>query len=228
MNDPSASASPVEGNRESASQLPPELAAQHAAMTAALSASAPALEAHLQRLLEEFGDVFEGDDLDTEAVHARISGLATRDPERHGRLAALDRDGRALLAAVHDHALSAARSARDQAAGRLLARLVPEWRDGATVGRELGEVRAYLEQQGFAPEAVAAVDDPYDLAMARKAMLYDRMLAKARERSAAPAPRPVSGSNLNALKARLAQSGRVEDAAAVIEQLLADSPDERS
>ncbi|MNC95319.1 hypothetical protein D3C83_124110 [compost metagenome] len=59
--------------------------------------------------------------------------------------------------------------------------------------------------------------------MARKAMLYDRMLAEARARlpqALEPEAVPVRGPGLAELKARLARSGHLEDAAAVIERLL--------
>jgi len=201
-------------------ELPPELAAQHAAASAAWLQMAPALQDHLQAVLGEFADVFEGDGTTTEAIQSRLSGLAARDPVRFARLSEMDQRARTLVAAARERALSAARVARDEAAGHLLARLVPEWRDAATAARELEHVRNYLVAQGFAAEAVTKLDDPYDLAMARKAMLYDRMLASARERISEPMPAPTSEPGLAELKMRLAQTGRVEDAAAVIERLL--------
>lgn len=99
---------------------------------------------------------------------------------------------------------------------RRLAKLVPEWTDTGRARQEIRAVRGYLMRNGFAAPDVASLADPHALAIARKAMLYDSDSQGAR-------PPLTSGGSAGAsdpLMARLRQTGRVEDAAAVIEQMM--------
>jgi len=91
---------------------------------------------------------------------------------------------------------------------RRLVALVPEWRDGKTARQEVRAVRGYLLKHGFPAKDVVRLADPHALAIARKAMLHDSMPAEA------------GRDDLSELKARLQRTGRVEDAAAVIERML--------
>ena len=210
-------------HHESSDQRPDEVAAQQAAAQAAWREAAPEVERHLGQMLAEFGDVFAGEEADAESIGARLAGLATRDPARFAKLQDMERTVRSAVAAGRTRAMHAAAAARDEAAGLLLRRLVPDWSDPRRVQSEVGDIKDYLVRQGFDAEAVGALDDPYDIAMARKAMLYDRMLAETRARlpqaPVAEAFVPMDP-GLGELKARLARSGRLEDAAALIERLL--------
>lgn len=113
-------------------------------------------------------------------------------------------------------------SAQQQA---LLAKL-PDWKNESKATAEKAALRTYLLQQGYDQEAVSSVADARAVVMARKAMLYDQMLAKAstvtKRVSNLPSriERPGAGEPQGLDKRstafqRLSKSGRVEDAAAV-------------
>lgn len=68
---------------------------------------------------------------------------------------------------------------------RLLESL-PEWKDAKRYASESAEISEYLTKAGYAPDEVSGVTDHRAVILARKAMLYDRMVAKA------PKPLPVS------------------------------------
>lgn len=209
--------------RQDSPAPPEEVAAQEAAAQAAWMATAPEVERHLTQMLTEFGDLFGGEGADAESIGARLAGLATRDPARFAQLQQLENNARAAVDTGRGRAMQAAAAARDEAAGRLLRRLVPDWSDPRRAQQEVGDIKQYLVRQGFGAQDVATLDDPYDIAMARKAMLYDRMLAEARARLPPPSgadPVEVRAPALTELKARLARSGHIDDAAAVIERLL--------
>lgn len=99
---------------------------------------------------------------------------------------------------------------------RRLAKLVPEWTDTGRARQEIRAVRSYLMRNGFAAPDVASLADPHALAIARKAMLFDT--DSPGTRALATAGMPTAGGN--PLMARLRQTGRVEDAAKVIEQMM--------
>lgn len=92
---------------------------------------------------------------------------------------------------------------------RQLVTMVPEWRDGKTARAEIRAVRGYLLRHGFPAKEVIRLTDPHALAIARKAMLHDERKAKDSDHG-----------DLAVMKAKLKRTGRVEDAAAVIERML--------
>lgn len=107
----------------------------------------------------------------------------------------------------------------------LLAKL-PDWKDEGKAAAEKAALRTYLLQQGYDEQAVSSVADARAVVMARKAMLYDQMLAKANtatkrvsnlpsriERPGAGEPQGLD--KRSSAFQRLSKSGRVEDAAAV-------------
>lgn len=107
----------------------------------------------------------------------------------------------------------------------LLAKL-PDWKDEGKAAAEKAALRTYLLQQGYDEAAVSSVADARAVVMARKAMLYDQMLAKASaaqkrvsnlptkvERPGAGEPQGLD--KRSSAFQRLSKSGRVEDAAAV-------------
>ena len=112
----------------------------------------------------------------------------------------------------------------------LLAKL-PEWKDEAKAKADKSALRDYLLEQGFAAAEVSNVADARAVVMARKAMLYDKMIekAKAATKKVATLPakveRPGVGESQRLDKRssafqRLARSGSVEDAASVIAGLI--------
>lgn len=112
----------------------------------------------------------------------------------------------------------------------LLAKL-PEWKDAAKAKAEIIQVRQFLENMGYQPDEIDQAADHRAILLARKAMLYDQLMAQHRgaskrvEKLPARVERPgVSGStsadSRKAAMQRLSRSGKVEDAAAVFASLL--------
>ena len=109
--------------------------------------------------------------------------------------------------------------------------LVPEWKDPEVRKTERAALRSFGKEQGFSDEELSAVTDARVVALLRKAMAYDKA-EKAKPtvkekiaasiRSSVPGsatPRRVA-SKVGVAKAKLAKTGRIEDAAAAIEHLL--------
>ena len=109
---------------------------------------------------------------------------------------------------------------------------IPEWADQATRERELGELQTYLVSTiGYKPEDLSGIFDNRPLRLARKAMLYDKLMAdkkKAGERREAVVQRGVvrtkSPTSIVVRRraedtkrlARLRETGSVDDAAAIL------------
>lgn len=108
----------------------------------------------------------------------------------------------------------------------LLAKL-PEWKDASKAQAEKAAIAKYLTDMGYSPKDVEGVSDHKAVVMARKAMLYDQMVAKANvatkkvenlpkrvERSSASDATPTLDKR-NSQWNRLVKTGRAEDAAAL-------------
>jgi len=108
---------------------------------------------------------------------------------------------------------------------------VPEWKDPKRFEADKAKLRDYaVNVMGASPEEIAAITNPKVVLLLRKAMLFDGMsrtppkpVAPRGPRTAEPAsvataPRPASEA-VRAQK-RLARTGSVEDAAAVIARIL--------
>lgn len=117
-------------------------------------------------------------------------------------------------------------SARDK-----LPELVPAWKDPKAFERDRPKLREYLTKVGYSNEEIDQAYDPRAVATAWKAMRYDELVSRKPrpdtplEKVIQPKPTPVSPQARNMRPAqearkRLAQSGRVEDAAAAIRSLL--------
>ena len=113
----------------------------------------------------------------------------------------------------------------------LLAKL-PEWKDDKKATAEKQAISDYLTHSGYTAEEVGNAADHRAIILARKAMLYDKMIASA---SAAakkvsdlpnkPAIRPGSGSapaidKRGAAFQKLTKTGSIRDAASVFESFL--------
>lgn len=117
-----------------------------------------------------------------------------------------------------------------QAENARLLEALPEWRDDAKREAELAELRQHLGKMGFGPEELSMVADHRLVLLARDAMLYRKAatrvpaaVQKAREvalRPGAKSQAPSKVSDVTRAKQRLAKTGRVDDAAAVIERLM--------
>lgn len=59
-----------------------------------------------------------------------------------------------------------------------LPELIPAWRDAKRAEVEKKQVAEYLQKAGYAPQEIQSASDPRAVMISRKAMLYDRMMAK--------------------------------------------------
>lgn len=112
----------------------------------------------------------------------------------------------------------------------LLAKL-PEWSDPKKAQAESAAIRSYLLEQGYTADVVDNLAEANMVVTARKAMLYDQMIAKAQatQKKVAALPtkveKPGTGANpgldrRTSAYQKLSKSGRVEDAASVFASFL--------
>jgi hypothetical protein len=144
-------------------------------------------EAIVHALTEEFQAEFQGIDW---------GKLAAEDPAEYVRKqhALTTRQGKlnAALYRLNEARQAQAQNAQQSLQERLrqeqaaLVEKMPEWKDAKKYAAESAELSDYLSQSGYAPEEVSGVTDHRAVILARKAMLYDRMVAKT------PASKPVT------------------------------------
>lgn len=112
----------------------------------------------------------------------------------------------------------------------LLAKL-PEWKDAQKAQAEKTALRDYLLESGYDRQTVETITDAKAVLLARKAMLYDQMVAKAsaaaKKVSTLPTKveRPGQGENpgldrRSSAYQRLSKTGKAEDAAALFASIL--------
>ncbi|MBT2300370.1 hypothetical protein J7E70_07820 [Variovorax paradoxus] len=108
---------------------------------------------------------------------------------------------------------------------------IPEWKNEAKMKAGVAELKDYLVKQGLSEAEVNGVTDHRAIVQARKAMLYDQMIAKASvaAKKVAAAPQRVeraAGGESNAIDKRtaafqrLSKSGSVEDAGNLFASIL--------
>ena len=111
--------------------------------------------------------------------------------------------------------------------------VIPEWKDQETMVREAKELRDWALAQGLTEQDVEGLRQASHVALLRKAMLYDKGRTKVQQSKVAPkkAAKTIkpgsSGSQVDSRSTdvkrasqRLARSGRVSDAAALLEKLI--------
>lgn len=128
----------------------------------------------------------------------------------------------------------ATQAAQQQRAQRLaqeaqaLKQAIPEWKDPTRANAEMGELRQFLANTGFGEQEIASVVDHRHVTIARKAMLFDKMMAQGKQKVAAappPTAKPGSAAKPNnsqkqKVSSALKKTGRGEYAAKLIEDLL--------
>lgn len=67
---------------------------------------------------------------------------------------------------------------------------LPEWKDPAKATEEAGKIKNYLQSQGWTPEDIGALADHRHVLAARKAMLYDALMTRAKEAAGKVAKAP--------------------------------------
>ena len=110
-----------------------------------------------------------------------------------------------------------------------LPELIPEWQDEQVAAQEREGIRKLLAETGFTDAEIAQIYDARAVALARDAMRYRQQQQKRQELRPAPkkGPKPAAPraaatpvetqqKSLRAQRQRLAQTGRIEDAAAMI------------
>lgn len=113
----------------------------------------------------------------------------------------------------------------------LTAKAIPEWSNPEVAKREKAELVDFGKKLGFSAEELGEITDHRAVVALRKAYLYDKLVAKKGEAQTkvrtGPVLKPGSANNvppartkLTKAKQRLAQTGRVEDAAAAFETIL--------
>lgn len=110
---------------------------------------------------------------------------------------------------------------------QLLANL-PSWKDEAKAAAEKQALAKHLVERGYSKEQIAQLTDHKTVIMAREAMLYRQMMAKAKETNKAVeklpprmekpgVSRPTDGRNVDMQALR--KSGKAEDAAALFAKM---------
>lgn len=115
---------------------------------------------------------------------------------------------------------------------RKLPELIPEWKDTKRAQTESQELRDYLISSGFSEQDVSGITNAQVVAMARKAMMFDKgqtVVRKAKEqpkkgpktlKAGSRGTQPRKRGDLDKAQQRLRQTGRVADAASIIKSLL--------
>jgi len=114
-----------------------------------------------------------------------------------------------------------------------LPEVIPEWKDQATMMKEAQELREWATSNGLTEQDINSLTQAAHIALVRKAMLYDkgaRNMAKAKQpvKQKARVVRPGSGNtsakpgsvDVKRASKRLAQTGRISDAAALLDKLI--------
>lgn len=150
--------------------------------------------------------------------------------QRQAQLQQINQQRQMFAAQQQAEQAQAQQSHLQQQQQELLAKL-PGWKDSAKAAAERDALKAYLKTEGFDDSAIDGISDHKAVILARKAMLYDQMTAKASAAAKKVAPLPTKverpgvtetpgNDKRTAAYQRLAKSGRVEDAAAIFATLL--------
>lgn len=168
--------------------------------------------------------------------------LANENPEEFNRQFAVHQLKRQRLdaikaeqARVQEAEQGAQREAQTQFLAQqrdLLLEKIPTWKNAEVAKKEKAELVAYAKEQGFDDSDIAQIADHRALVLLRKSMLYDKaqknkpnvqkkietVMATKPGTPGKKSPREVT--ELTRSKQRLAKTGRVEDAAAVLERMM--------
>lgn len=196
-----------EGIEDQQSSLEKEFKAAYTRKTQELAEVRKGIEARATRLdtivtqAEALAATLAGE-FQAEFQHVNWGELAANDPaayvqKRH----AFDERQRKLALAVGQLQNAKAQQAQTQQEAqqqrlvdeqRKLIEAMPEWKDQKKFATDAAELRDYLATSGYDADEVNGVTDHRAVMLARKAMLYDRMVAKAPKPAAVPkAPPPI-------------------------------------
>lgn len=179
------------------------------------------LQAQVQ---EEFSDIKSVEDL---------ARLAQSDPARYiqldAKMKALNLAEQHRQAAEHQQRAKAADELRAHLAGERskLLEKIPAWKDESAYRTGIGEVKAYLKAEGLDDATINGITSHVAVSVARKAMLYDRAIAKRSEarqpgtptatvRPGAAAPNSRIEREIQAASERLSKTGSFDDGLALM------------
>ncbi len=139
-----------------------------------------------------------------------------------------ERQKLAELAQRDNHAQLQTRIQAEQQ--ELLAKL-PDWKDEVKAKAEKEQLRTFLESNGYKADEISQVVDHRAIILARKAMLFDQIIAQQKETTKkveklplkVERPGVLGGNEIDGRSSamqKLSKSGKVEDAAAVFASLL--------
>lgn len=169
------------------------------------------------------------------------NALLDRDPVEFMRQKHLSEQRQAALAQVNQQEQAVRAQSQAEAQNQYVEHIkrqreeliakVPEWKDEGKRKADVAALKEYLKEQGYEASEIENVSDHRAILNVRKAMLYDKMIAQAKEatKKVAATPQKVerpgnadSGSvdKRTAAFQKLSRSGRVADAAKVFESLL--------
>jgi hypothetical protein len=108
---------------------------------------------------------------------------------------------------------------------------IPDWADKTKFDSEVADIRGFLANTGFNADEIGSLVDHRHVIVARKAMLYDKLMAgkPAVTKKVAEAPKPVKSTAPQTTKSKeaytktrqeLRKTGRTEYAERAIEALL--------
>ena len=152
--------------------------------------------------------------------------------EQSYRLQAIQAEQQRLAQEATTYQVRAVQAFVDQERQRL-PDLIPEWKDQETMLSEAKELRNWAMTQGMSEQEIDGLTEAKHIALIRKAMLYDKGRNRVQQSKNAPKKgsrviRPgSSGSQVNGrptevkrASQRLARSGRISDAAALLDKLI--------
>ena len=153
-----------------------------------------------------------------------------RQQERHQKLAAIQAEQHRVGAATQKEQQEQMNAMIAQEVDRL-GELIPAWKDERVAKKESDELRTYLADQGISEEEMGALVRANHIQVLRKAMLYDKGQRRVKKASKANRKNSVSpgaksaqakpgSKRVRAQRERLAKTGRVDDATALVETLL--------
>lgn len=191
----------------------------------------PQLQAQLQQQLQaepDWDTLYEQNPIEATKLERQWRKAAEM---RQQQLQAVEAEQQRLKR-VNDEKLQRAMAQHREAEGKRLLEVVPEWRDQNVYKKEAAEIRDFLIGNGFSEQDVDNISSAAVIRMARNAMLYERGNSKVQQAKMQTSKGPkvmkagTSGNQARkrgaAEKAqqRLKQSGRVADAADLIQSLL--------
>ena len=116
---------------------------------------------------------------------------------------------------------------RLQKEAQAMKQAIPEWKDQERASQEMGELRSFLSSNGFSPAEVDSVLDHRHVVVARKAMLYDKMMSKGKEKVintpppvAKPGGKAKPNNDSDKYRDALKKTGKGDYAAKLIERML--------